>query len=120
MMTVLFRVLALTVVLVAVCGCGGDDAGGSAIAEPQTEAEAFNLQSVADLRNTLQVIADSGEGGSMLGGITEMVAALELPAEQKDELLELDARLQATGSDEQRKEIAGEMIARLPAPTAGS
>ena len=119
MSTVLSRVLsplgllALVAAPVALLsGCPGEDAAETTVeADPAAAA-------LANVRGTLQSVAETGEGGSSLQGLDYSLEQLTVEPATKEKLMKLYGKLANSGQPEKVKAIAGDMLKLLPAAPA--
>ena len=102
-------------VTAALPGCGGNPTSPESSVKIGEDAS-----TVADLKNWLDLISKSGEGGSSVDGLSEAIDKAELDATIKASLKEDLAKLQKAKSSSDISKIAAEMAAKIPAGSAAS
>jgi hypothetical protein len=106
----LFYLLCVAVSLsLTACDNGGGEEAGAV-----SDDQAAQLASTAELKQTLQDIANSGDGGSALMGLRPSIESMESADPEKAKLLlaELD-ELESAESPEDIKRIAEQMAGKL-------
>jgi len=99
----------LSTVLV-VAGCGKSDT----IVSSENTVPSGALSSASDLKKILTLIAESGEAGSALDGMSDTITKLDVADDKKQKLQGLYTQLEKARQPAAIKKIAGEMAAELP------
>ena len=102
------------VVSLFVGGCGGGDAQSSSPTDSVSDDERAKVDSIAEIKQRLQEISASGQGGSSVIGLRPSIEALQATdaAKAQQLLTDLD-NLESAQTPEQVKQIATRMAAKL-------
>jgi len=91
-------------------GCGSRD---KIVPSPQNGAQTQVMDSVDALRKKLEIISQTGEGGSSLEGVSESIEKNVPDPAMKASLMKDASALNSSSDPEQNKKIAARMLMTL-------